>query len=120
MVTTEGNSNLGQNGHDSIVVMVTVSTEIEGATIAKTVIEEKLAACVKAFPVNSTYRWEGQTQIDSEWQLIIKTQRARFEALADRILSLHSYDTPEIVALPIEAGYRPYLSWIQQSTSLNK
>ena len=97
--------------------MVTVGSEEEGAAIASTVVSEQLAACVKVFPVTSTYRWQGTVQCDREWQLIIKTQRDCFQSLESRIRTLHSYDVPEIVAMPIVQGSHPYLSWLEQELS---
>ena len=100
-----------------ILVMVTVGSESEGAAIASALVESSFAACVKMFPVSSTYRWQGQVQQDQEWQLLIKTQTARFEAVESLVRSHHSYEVPEIIAIPVTQGSAPYLSWIQQQTS---
>jgi len=101
----------------AIVVLVTVGSEQEAETIATALLEERLAACVNVTsPVRSLYRWEGHIADDREWQLIIKTQARLFEALAARVRALHSYDVPEIVALPVLAGTADYVGWIQNET----
>ena len=101
----------------AIVVLVTVGSEQEAETIATALLEERLAACVNvASPVRSLYRWEGRIADDREWQLIIKTQARLFEALAARVRALHSYDVPEIIALPVLAGTTDYVDWIQNET----
>lgn len=101
----------------AIVVLVTVGSEREAETIATALLEERLAACVNVTsPVRSLYRWEGRIADDREWQLIIKTQARLFEALATRVRALHSYDVPEIIALPVLAGTADYLDWIQNET----
>ena len=101
----------------AIVVLVTVGSEQEAETIATTLLEERLAACVNVTsPVRSLYRWEGRIEDDREWQLVIKTQARLFEALAARVRTLHSYDLPEIIALPVLAGTTDYVDWIQNET----
>jgi periplasmic divalent cation tolerance protein len=102
---------------DAIVVLVTVPTPERAAEIARVLVEEKLAACGNVVPgLRSIYRWEGQVHDDQEALLVVKTARSRFEALRDRVLALHPYQVPEIVALPIEAGHAPYLAWIAAET----
>ncbi len=101
----------------AIVVLVTVGSEREAETIATVLLEERLAACVNVTsPVRSLYRWEGRIADDREWQLIIKTQARLFESLATRVRALHSYDVPEIIALPVLAGTTDYVDWIQNET----
>jgi periplasmic divalent cation tolerance protein len=101
----------------AIVVLVTVGSEQEAETIATALLEERLAACVNVTsPVRSLYHWEGRIADDREWQLIIKTQERLFEALAARVRALHSYDVPEIIALPVLAGTTDYVDWIQNET----
>jgi periplasmic divalent cation tolerance protein len=94
------------------LVLVTASSEAEATAIAQTVVQERLAACVNVVPVRSVYIWQDQLQQEPEWQLLIKTTRDRFLALQERILALHSYEVPEILAIPIEAGSPSYLTWI--------
>lgn len=101
----------------AIVVLVTVGSEQEAETIATALLEERLAACVNVTsPVRSLYRWEGRIADDREWQMVIKTQARLFEALATRVRALHSYDLPEIIALPVLAGTTDYVDWIQNET----
>ena len=101
----------------AIVVLVTVGSEQEAETIATALLEERLAACVNVTsPVRSLYRWEGRIADDQEWQMVIKTQARLFEALAARVRALHSYNVPEIIALPVLAGTTDYVDWIQNET----
>ena len=98
------------------VVMTTAGSEAEAAAIAAALVERRLAACVNVVPgVRSTYRWQGKVQTDSEWLLIVKTQRERFEAVREAIKSIHSYDVPEIVMLEVKDGDSGYLAWLADS-----
>jgi periplasmic divalent cation tolerance protein len=97
------------------VVLVTIGNEKEALTMAKTLIEENLAACVNFLPISSVYRWQGKICQSSEWQLIIKTDLTLFSVLANRIKELHSYETPEIIALPIINASQPYLNWMEEN-----
>ncbi|MFM7574569.1 MAG: divalent-cation tolerance protein CutA [Snowella sp.] len=94
------------------VVLVTAASQAEATAIATMLIEEKLAACVNVFPVQSIYQWQGRIQQESEFQLIIKTNLAKFSALSSRIQEIHSYEVPEIIALPIVSGSESYLAWL--------
>jgi periplasmic divalent cation tolerance protein len=86
--------------------------------IARALVEEGLAACVNRVPgVVSTYRWEGETRVDAELLLLIKTTRARFEALRTRIVALHPYELPEVIAVDVALGHEPYLAWVAQATA---
>ncbi|URR35679.1 divalent-cation tolerance protein CutA [Thermosynechococcus sp. HN-54] len=98
------------------VVIVTTATETEALSLADQLVAEHLAACVQVLPIRSIYRWQGAVHRDSEWQLLIKTRTALFEQVRDRLLTLHSYEVPEIIALPIIAGSPTYLSWIKDQT----
>ena len=97
------------------IVLVTTASEAEGERIAAALVEAHLAACVTITPVSSIYRWQGKVNFDDEWQLVIKTDLAQFEAIERKILELHSYEVPELVAIPIIAGSRSYLEWITQN-----
>jgi len=102
---------------DALVVLVTTPTPERAAEIARALVEERLAACGNVVPgVRSVYRWEGKVQDDAEALLVLKTTRARFEALRDRVLALHPYQVPEVIALPVEAGSARYLAWIAAET----
>ncbi len=96
------------------VVLVTASAQAEARAIARTLVEEKLAACVSMTAIESIYSWQGQLQQEPEWQLVIKTDLANYKTLEARIQQLHSYDVPEIIAIPILAGSQPYLAWIAE------
>jgi periplasmic divalent cation tolerance protein len=100
-----------------IVVLVTCGTAREARRIARALVEERLAACVNILtaPIHSTYRWKRRVEQASEFLLLIKTSRKRFAALRARIAALHSYDVPEIIALPIAAGAPAYLRWLDDS-----
>ncbi|MGL5834948.1 MAG: divalent-cation tolerance protein CutA [Waterburya sp.] len=97
------------------VVLVTVASLTEGKAIAISLIEAKLAACVNLFPLDSIYLWEGKINQEQEYQLIIKTDLNKFDELEAKIKTLHSYEVPEIIALPIIAGSNTYLDWLGAS-----
>jgi periplasmic divalent cation tolerance protein len=99
---------------DKIVVLVTCGSQTEARSIAKSLVERRLAACVQEIgvPVRSTYRWKGKIETTKEVLLLIKTSRTRFAALQKLVKELHSYEVPEIIALNIEDGSREYLEWI--------
>ena len=102
---------------DALVVLVTTPTPERAVEIARAVVEERLAACGNVVPgLRSIYRWEGQLQDEGEALLVLKTTRARFEELKQRVLSLHPYQVPEVIALPVQAGSAPYLAWIAGET----
>ncbi len=96
------------------VVMVTAPSREEAETIANALIAARLAACVSLVPVYSIYTWQGEIHHNEEWQLFVKSDLAQFDALSKKIQSLHSYEVPEIIALPIVAGFPPYLQWISE------
>ena len=103
-----------------IVVLVTCGSEEEALRIAHALVEGHLAACVNLVsPIRSIYRWEGKIWDEKEWLLIIKTQAKRFDRLKKRVKSLHSYDVPEIISLPIVEGSSSYLNWIRENTKQN-
>lgn len=99
-----------------IVVFITTSSADEAIKIARALVEEKLAACVNIVPqVFSFYWWEGKLQEDKEALMIAKTTASAFPALEAKVKELHSYTVPEIIALPIKAGYKGYLDWVAGS-----
>jgi periplasmic divalent cation tolerance protein len=102
---------------DALVVLVTAPTPERAAEIARALVEERLAACGNVVPaIRSIYRWEGKVQDDQEALLVLKTTRDRFEALRERVVALHPYQVPEVLALEVEAGSAPYLAWIAAET----
>ena len=103
---------------ETLVVLVTTPTAERAAEIARALVTERLAACGNVIPaLRSIYRWEGKIQDEAEALLVLKTTRNRFEALRERVLALHPYQVPEVIALPVEAGSAPYLAWIAAETS---
>ncbi len=99
-----------------IVVLVTAGNGEEAEMIASSLVGEKLAACVQLVgPVRSIYRWQDEVHDEEEWLLLIKSNAALFESIEAWVRALHSYDTPEIIALPVTAGSQPYLEWLQRS-----
>lgn len=108
---------LVSRGIDEIVVLVTTPNGGEARKIGKRVVDAKLAACVTIIPgVRSIYRWKDKICDDQEVLLVIKTTKRLFSKLEDMVKRLHSYDTPEIIAMPILAGSDDYLRWIRAST----
>lgn len=103
--------------NEFIVVFVTCSSLEEGEKIGNFLVENKLAACVNLMPgVKSIFFWEKKLSKETEVLLMAKTKKELFEPLAEEVKRLHSYDLPEIIALPIEAGSQEYLEWIGQET----
>ncbi|NES94798.1 MAG: divalent-cation tolerance protein CutA [Desertifilum sp. SIO1I2] len=98
------------------IVLVTASSEAEAVAIAQALVEAKLAACVNFTPIHSVYTWQGIVESTPEWQLIIKTDLRLFAALEAKIQQIHSYELPEIIAIPLIAGSQPYLQWISEQT----
>lgn len=99
------------------VILVTAAAKTEAEMIARSLVASKLAACVTLFPVQSIYTWQDQIEQSEEWQLIIKSDLDRFADLEAKIRDLHSYEVPEIVALPIMAGSQSYLHWMSQQVT---
>jgi periplasmic divalent cation tolerance protein len=102
---------------DKIVVLVTCGSAKEARKIARAVVEKRLAACANILtsPVQSIYRWKGSVESAKEFLLIIKTTKARFLKLKAEVKRLHTYDVPEIIALPIASGTGDYMHWISES-----
>lgn len=104
--------------NEAIVVMVTCGNAAEAETIAHKLLEERLVACVNiAGRIRSLFHWEGAVARESESLLLMKTRQECFDALSQRIKELHSYQVPEIIAMPIMVGNPDYLDWIRESTT---
>lgn len=100
------------------VVMVTAASEEQALSIARALVEERLAACVNLVgSIRSIYRWQGAVHDDREQLMIIKTRASMLPAVERRVKELHSYEVPEVIALPIAAGSKPYLEWVIESTA---
>ncbi len=99
-----------------IVVFVTVPGKEEAQRIAHALVEKKLVACVNMVnAVESVFWWEGKVDHAQEILLIIKSKKSKLNALMKSVKQLHSYQVPEIIALPLVGGHRPYLKWIDES-----
>ncbi|MEQ8162029.1 MAG: divalent-cation tolerance protein CutA, partial [Smithellaceae bacterium] len=95
------------------------ATKEEAQKIARHLVEQRVAACVQiAGPIISTYRWQGKVETAEEWLCVIKTRESLYPELEKAIISLHSYETPEIIAVPIIKGSREYLSWLKRETAI--
>jgi periplasmic divalent cation tolerance protein len=95
------------------LIFVTAETETEAQKLADMLIRSRLAACVSVMPIQSIYRWQGKVHHDAEYQLLIKADLVNFDQLASKIRALHSYEVPEIIAIPIVKGDQDYLAWMQ-------
>ena len=99
-----------------VTVLTTTPSETEAEAIAEALLAEELAACVQIASIRSRYLWDGAVRREAEQLLLIKTRAALFESVRAKIRSLHSYETPETLALPIVAGDADYLSWLAAAT----
>jgi periplasmic divalent cation tolerance protein len=98
---------------DALIVFSTCADETEALRLANTLVEARLAACVNVLPaIQSVYRWQGAIENAREILLVVKTTRQRFEAVRDLISAVHSYEIPEIIAVPVAAGSEKYLAWL--------
>jgi periplasmic divalent cation tolerance protein len=102
---------------EHVVVASTTDSEEAAGALAAGVIEAKLGACAQVVgPITSVYRWAGEVQTEQEWRVEIKTAADRVAALTEHIKANHSYDVPEIIAIPITGGSAEYLSWLVDQT----
>jgi periplasmic divalent cation tolerance protein len=102
---------------DAMLVLTTLPSSDAAVELARTVVAERLAACANLIPaIRSIYRWKGKLQDENEVLVLLKTRQEHFERLKQRILELHPYEIPEVLALPIEQGYAAYLEWIAGET----
>lgn len=103
---------------EEIVVLVTASSIKEAEKIARHLVDGRLAACVNILPeVRSVFRWQGQLNVESETLLIIKSISVRLDAITKKVKELHSYEVPEIIALPIIGGSADYLDWLRRESA---
>ena len=104
---------MDENRTDAIVVLMTAGSREEAARLAEMLVGARLAACVQIMPeMESIYHWQGVIHRDPEFLLLAKTTRAKFDDLEREVRALHSYETPEIVALPVTTGSAPYLEYL--------
>ena len=100
---------------DKIVVLSTCDSEEQAARLARHLVEQRLAACVNILPhVRSIYRWNEKVEDSGEWMLVIKSRRDLFVALRAEIEKMHSYEVPEMIALPVVDGSPAYLGWLDR------
>ncbi|WP_299013218.1 divalent-cation tolerance protein CutA [uncultured Photobacterium sp.] len=99
--------------HEYCVVMTTFANEVIGKKIINSLIEKRLAACVQVQAVESYYHWEGKVNFDHEKLVMIKTKTSLYDQVEADILANHDYDTPEIIQMPVTAGFTDYLNWIK-------
>jgi periplasmic divalent cation tolerance protein len=100
---------------DKIVVFSTCDSEEQAGRIARELVEQKLAACVNILPgARSVYRWKGQMQDSAEWLLIIKSRRDLMDRLRSAIGKIHTYEVPELLAVPVVDGAESYLAWVDR------
>jgi periplasmic divalent cation tolerance protein len=101
------------------IVLTTTASLKEARTLSSILLDSNLVACVNIIPsIESHYRWEGKLVQNDEFLLLIKSSKAHFERLSSLLLEHHPYEIPEIVALPVESGSKPYLDWLQGQISL--
>ncbi len=106
---------------DVMVLLCTVDSEDQAAALSRALVTEGLAACVNVIPgLRSYYQWKGEACDDPELLLVIKTARGRMADLAKRVEALHPYDTPELIALPVQAGLEAYLQWVREETLVDR
>lgn len=100
----------------ALVVLTTTESPQQAEQLAQILVEARLAACVQILPpMTSVYRWQGKVEAATETLLLIKTTRALYPALETAIKANHSYQTPELIALPVEQGSADYLNWLLDS-----
>jgi periplasmic divalent cation tolerance protein len=102
---------------DALLVFTALPNSDKAADLARALVEERLAACANLIPaVRSIYRWEGKLQDENEVLVLLKTRAENVERLKARILELHPYEVPEVLAVPVESGYQAYLEWLSAQT----
>jgi periplasmic divalent cation tolerance protein len=103
---------------DHVVALSTLPSMEKAAELARTLVAERLVACVNLVPgVRSIYAWKGELCDEAEVLCVMKTRRDRVDALRTRLPALHPYEVPELVVLPVGAGHAPYLAWLDASVS---
>jgi periplasmic divalent cation tolerance protein len=101
---------------NKLIILSTCGSEEEAAKIAQHLVDRRLAACVNVIPqVKSVYRWQQKVESAQEWLLLVKTTAERFALVRDEICGLHSYELPELIAIPIDDGSTAYLAWIEDN-----
>ena len=103
------------NSEEVVIVWTTIPIKMNGSSFARALVEGGVAACVNVFqPSESTYRWAGETLVDNEQTVMIKTTRDCVTSLERTFLELHEYDVPEVLVTTVLDGYAPYLDWVKR------
>ncbi|HPG94010.1 MAG TPA: divalent-cation tolerance protein CutA [Dokdonella sp.] len=103
-----------------LIVHCSCAADGSADRIARALVEEHLAACVSLLPgVRSTFRWQGKMHTDDEVLMLVKTTRERYPALASRLLELHPYELPEIIAVDVSAAHPPYAAWVEHEVGVS-
>ncbi|OKH17508.1 divalent-cation tolerance protein CutA [[Limnothrix rosea] IAM M-220] len=103
--------------NQAIAVVTTTETLAEAQRIAEALVAEKLIACAQIKPIDSIYRWQGEVQNSSEFQIVCKTIASNYQAIEAAIVANHSYELPEIYGIALTHGYEPYLNWIAANSN---
>lgn len=105
-----------RNVPNVVVVLITCPTKASARRLAEELVKRRAAACVNIVPsIDSVFRWQGRLERSREVLLVVKTTAAHFESLRRAVVRLHPYDVPEVIALPLVAGHRPYLQWVERA-----
>lgn len=107
---------MSETAREAVVVLVTAPPDL-APELARSLVEARLAACVALSPIRSMYRWKGEVHDDEEVQLVLKTTRDRFEAIEAHLRAHHTYEVPELLMLPVQAGGEAYLRWLAAETA---
>ena len=100
-----------------VIVMTTCASEEQARALTTALLEKRLAACVQASDISSSYWWKGAIETSNEVRLMIKARQADYAAIEALILARHTYETPEVLAIPVVAGSRAYLGWLEAEST---
>ena len=115
-LSAQAGQDVSSSAPQVVLVLTTIAAEADGAALARTLVDERLAACVNVLPaMTSVYRWKGQVEQDREQQVVIKTTRDLLAALDARLRELHSYELPEFLVIATGGGSEAYLQWVEES-----
>ena len=115
-LSAQAGQDVSSSAPQVVLVLTTIAAETDGAALARTLVDERLAACVNVLPaMTSVYRWKGQVEQDREQQVVIKTTRDLLAALDARLRELHSYELPEFLVIATGGGSEAYLQWVEES-----
>jgi periplasmic divalent cation tolerance protein len=103
--------------NEHLIILVTASSDVQARRIARKLLQDKLAACVNFVPVDSMFVWKGEIQEEEEVLMIIKSRSEVFDDLMNTVKAIHTYDTPEIIGMPIVLGSDDYLKWINHEVT---